>query len=620
MAPPRTASSRRAALTPSHAHSAPQFPLHVLREYALLADGWRGILVGPRGECAWMCAPRWDSEAVFSTLIAGRGMYALTPAQQPFVWGGFYEEGTLIWHSRWVSGSQIIECREALAYPGDPHTAVILRRVMALDGRTRVRAVLDPLAGFGRHRLAHLHRDGAVWTARSGPLHLRWTGARDTAVLPSGALETELSVPDGAHHDLVLEISDQPLDAQPVDADRAWSVTAQAWNRAVPKITGTVADADARQSYAVLRGMTSEGGGMAAGATTGLPERAEAGRNYDYRYAWIRDQCYAGQAVAAVGGHPLLDDSVRFVTERLLADGPQLKPAYTVTGGTVPDERDLDLPGYPGGSAKVGNRANDQFQLDAFGEALLLLAAAADRDRLDTDHWRAVESAVAAIEKRGDDPDAGIWELDDHHWTHSRLTCVAGLRAISVHAPSSQGAQWSGLADRILTDTSAQCLHPSGRWQRAPDDERVDAALLLPAVRGAVPAADPRTLATLDAVLAELGRDGYMYRFRQDERPLDQAEGAFLLCGFITSLALHQQGRAVEANRWFERNRAACGSPGLFAEEYDVTQRQLRGNLPQAFVHAVLLETARTLAHPHSPRPDPSPGQASPRPTTRRTA
>ena len=83
-------------------------------------------------------------------------------------------------------------------------------------------------------------------------------------------------------------------------------------------------------------------------ATMSLPERAGQGRNYDYRYAWIRDQCYTGQAVAVAGPHPLLDDAVRFVTERLLADGPDLKPAYTVAGGAVPGERSLQLPGYPG--------------------------------------------------------------------------------------------------------------------------------------------------------------------------------------------------------------------------------------------------------------------------------
>ena len=129
-----------------------EFPLHVLSEYALLADGERGILVGPRGDFVWMCAPRWDSDAVFSTLIGGAGVYAVTPAEPSFVWGGYYEPGTLIWRSRWVTTAQEIECREALSMPGDPHTAVALRRILAIDGDTQVRVFLDPRAGFGQHR------------------------------------------------------------------------------------------------------------------------------------------------------------------------------------------------------------------------------------------------------------------------------------------------------------------------------------------------------------------------------------------------------------------------------------------------------------------------------------
>ena len=95
---------------------------------------------------------------------------------------------------------------------------------------------------------------------------------------------------------------------------------------------------------------------------------------------------------------------------------------------------------------------------------------------------------------------------------------------------------------------------------------------------------------------ADLVQDHYVYRFRHDRRPLGDAEGAFLLCGFVMALADHQQGHHVEAARWFERSRAACGPPGLYAEEFDVAQRQLRGNLPQAFVHALMLEAAATLA------------------------
>src|SRR5918912_1423304 len=126
---------------------------------------------------------------------------------------------------------------------------------------------------------------------------------------------------------------------------------------------------------------------MVAAATTSLPERAEEGRNYDYRFAWIRDQCYAGQAVARAGAHALMDDAVRFVSEQLLAHGADLRPAYSTRGDPVPD----------------------QVELNAFGELLLLLAAAANHDHLDADGWRSAEVAAQAIASRWQEPDAGIW-------------------------------------------------------------------------------------------------------------------------------------------------------------------------------------------------------------------
>ena len=117
-----------------------------------------------------------------------------------------------------------------------------------------------------------------------------------------------------------------------------------------PSSASTLAPHDTRHAYTVLRGLTSSGGGMVAAATMSLPERASQGRNYDYRYVWIRDQCFTGQAIAAAGAHPLLDDAVSFVSARLLDDGPKLTPAYTTGGGRVPDQRSLHLPGYPGGT------------------------------------------------------------------------------------------------------------------------------------------------------------------------------------------------------------------------------------------------------------------------------
>ena len=570
----------------------------VLREYALLADGERGVLVGPRGDFVWMCFPRWDADAVFSSLIGGRGSYAVTP-RDGFVWGGYYEPGSLIWRSRWVTvDNAIIECREALALPTRGDRAVVLRRVIARQATARVQVVLNPRGAFGDVPLRRLAQDeSGVWSGEAGAIHVSWSGGERAVPGNDGhrgkALRLELELAQGDHHDLVLVLALDGKEAPAPDPAVAWSETEAAWRERVPELEQTVATRDARHAYAVLSGLTSAGGGMVAAATMSLPERAREGRNYDYRYVWIRDQCYMGQAVAKAGAYPLLYDAVRFVRDRLLDEGRQLMPAYTASGGRVPDQRSLGLPGYPGGTDVVGNWVNEQFQLDAFGETLLLLAAAARRDQLDADCWRAAEIAAAAIRDRWNEPDAGIWELEPDQWTHSRLICAAGLRAISACGPGGeQAASWLALADAITADTSSGCLHPSGRWQRSHTDPRLDAALLLPAIRGAIPHDDPRSLATLHAFARELTADGYAYRFRPDERPLGEAEGAFLLCGFIASLAYSQQGDAVSAARWFERNRAACGPPGLFSEEFDVTQRQLRGNLPQAFVHALLLECA----------------------------
>ncbi|MBB5159281.1 glycoside hydrolase family 15 protein [Saccharopolyspora phatthalungensis] len=568
---------------------------HILREYSVLADGYRGAVCGPRGDIVWLCAPLWHDDAVFSRLLGGAGAYVIAPVE-PFAWGGYYEPRSLIWRHRWVTTSTIVECRDALARPGQRDRVVLLRRIEAVEREVRLHVMLDVRAGFGQHPTRDLTLDDAGhWTADSGGLRIRWSGAPN-ATVDNGVLRTEVTVPAGGHHDFVLELSPGRL-GDPVEPEFAWRSTETTWSREVPTFDNLVAPRDAQHACAVLRGLTVPRGGMVAAATMSLPERAEQGRNYDYRYTWIRDQCYAGIAAAAAGEQALLDDAVSFMTERILANGDGLRPAYTAEGGTVPDEQRLvDLPGYPGGQTVArGNRVTRQAQLDCYGELLQLLAEAARYGRLDGDRQRAVQLAVAAIGRHWGEPEAGLWELADDWWTHSRLACVAGLKTAARVAHRSDVPAMLSLADAILAETSRRCLHPDGHWQRSPTRTGPDAALLLPPVRGALPGDDPRTRATIAAVLRDLGEDGYLYRFRHSPQPLESDEGAFLLCGFFMALAENQQGNDTAAMRWFERNRAACGTPGLFAEEYDVRQRQLRGNLPQAFVHALLLESCVRL-------------------------
>ncbi|MEU6284493.1 glycoside hydrolase family 15 protein [Streptomyces sp. NPDC047028] len=568
-------------------------PPWVLRDYATLADGERGALVDPKGRIVWLCAPRWHDDAVFSSLIGGAGHFAVTPTDDWHVWGGYYEDGTLIWVSRWVARDSVVECRDALAMPASSDRLVLLRRMRVERGAARLRMSLDPRPGFGSERVRNARLDGEVWTARAGGLHLRLLGAHRASWGEEG-LRGEFRLAEGEEHDLVLELSERP-GTGPLEPGRLWRETEQQWKDAVPDCSDLAAPRDARHAYAVLRGLTSASGGMVAAATTSLPERANSGRSYDYRFAWLRDQSYAGLAVAAHGPHPLLDSAVRFVSERILVDGDGVRPAYTVAGGPVPGESSLPLPGYPGGSDRIGNAAATQFQLDTFGEALQLFAAAARHDRLTPEAEQAVTVAVDAVERNWQRPDAGLWELDDRWWTHSRLSVVCGLRRIAEVLPGATSERCAQSAEVILAETRRRCLRPDGRWRRAADDDGPEAALLVPLARGCMPAGDSSAATTRAYIEDYLGEDGYLYRFDHEGIPLGEAEGAFLLCGFTMALATHHLGDRQRAWRWFERTRSACGPAGLFAEEYDVHQRQLRGNLPQAFVHAMLLECAARL-------------------------
>lgn len=571
----------------------------ILRLYAMIADGERAALVSPSGEIAWMCMPSWDSAAVFSSLLGGQGFYAVTPVGR-YVWGGYYEMSSLIWRNRWtLSDGSILESRDALAYPGEPQRAILMRRLEVAKGTAKIRVTLDLRHSFGRERPRQVKRDDSgFWTASLKELHMRWSGG-SRADRGKDGLSMEIELGAGQHHDFMLELTTrrQDLDEPPPDIEEKWHATRRSWELALPALDYCAGRRDARHSYAVLRGLTSRSGGMVAAATTSLPERADTGRNYDYRYVWIRDQCWTGQALSVIGPHEMLSDALRFVRERLLEDGPELRPVYAASGGKIDGETELTfLPGYPGGTKiVVGNQASSQFQLDAFGEALLLFAAAARQDVWDNETHRAAEVAAQAIERRWQDKGAGVWETQPRHWTHSRLICAAGLRRMAQFIkPAQLASNWMSLAEAITAETGATAVHRAGFWQRATDDDRLDASLLLSGLRGAVPPKDPRNLSTFRALDRNLVRDGYLYRY-SSTLPLREGEGAFTVCGFWMSMMYLLLEDKINAARWFERTRAACGPPGLYAEEYDVVQRELRGNLPQAFVHGFMLECAAWL-------------------------
>ncbi len=224
----------------------------VLREYAFIADGEPGALIGPDGTIAWMCAPRWDSPAVFAALLGGAGRYSVAPADSWHVWGGYYEGGSLIWCSRWV-GDSVTECREVLALPAGRHRCVILRRIQAADGPARENVVLDVWAVYGRDAMRSLKLAAGSWTGRDGQIRFRWSGASQARPDSDGVLAMTLDLSAGEHHDLVLELSDRPFDQDAPEPDAAWQATQEAWSSAVPGCDDLPAARDARHAYAPAR-------------------------------------------------------------------------------------------------------------------------------------------------------------------------------------------------------------------------------------------------------------------------------------------------------------------------------------------------------------------------------
>ncbi len=300
-------------------------------------------------------------------------------------------------------------------------------------------------------------------------------------------------------------------------------------------------------------------GAMVAAATTALPERAGPGPQLrlplrlDPRPVLHRPGRRRGRQPrpARRRGH------VR------LRPGPGGRGACCArrtpsTATRSPTSAPSALPGYPGAPVRVGNHVNNQFQLDALGECLLLLAAADRAGRLDRDGGRAVECLVEAIEARHGEPDAGIWELEDRRWAHSRLICAAGLRAVAAAERGGPGATLGrGSPTASWPRSTATACTPTDAGSAPRTTPRSTPPCCSPASAAPYP---PTTPQPRDH--ARRRRGPHRRRLRLPvppgpDRPLHEAEGAFVLCGFHLALATLEQGDVTGAVRWFERNRGS---------------------------------------------------------------
>jgi GH15 family glucan-1,4-alpha-glucosidase len=395
------------------------------------------------------------------------------------------------------------------------------------------------------------------------------------------------------------------------DANGSLETTIKWWSDWSAQIkTITEYPAIVSRSLIILEALTyaPSGAGVAA-VTTSLPEVIGGSKNWDYRYAWVRDSTFTINALMNGG---LVDEARAWRDWVLcaLAGRPEnMQIMYGISGERRIDEYELPaLAGYEGSKpVRIGNAAYEQFQLGIYGETMGAIYAAHEHGvEIDASAWAMISILMEHVEKVWDLPDSGIWEsrAEPRHYTHSKVLAWraldAAVKALDAFGYDGPRERWQATADRIHADVCEKGFDKKrDTFVQYYGSKALDAALLIIPLTGFLPADDPRMRGTTDALEAALMDDGFLYRTSED--PETQAkhsddEGAFLACNFWLVENYVMQGRDAEARALFERLIGIANDVGMLAEEYHPTLKRQVGNVPQTLSHASLVNAAVRLA------------------------
>lgn len=583
-----------------------------IERHSMLANGRTVALVTPDAKITWLCHPRPDSPAIFADLLGGSpaGHFTVSPDRNGLPLGQRYRPGTMTVETRW-SGLTVTDWLDT-RIPGQEESTTDSTLVRVLTGTARARVEFAPRPEFGQVSV-HLQPlgDGLLVLGSNEPFALYSPGV-EWEIVRDGSHETARTVIDlaamgglvtlelrfGTHS---LEHHTIPLSERQAAAEAPW----RAW-LAKLRLPHTARDLVARSAL-TLRGLCHEPtGSILAAATTSLPEEIGGVRNWDYRYCWLRDAAMTARTLVDLGSLDEAEAFLRWVdgcVERTGGHPERLHPLYTVEGYELGAEAVLEtLPGYAGSRpVRVGNLANHQLQLDVFGPIADLIAAVADaRGSVRETEWRVLEAMVQAVERRWHEPDHGLWEarIPPRHHVYSKVMCWMTVdRALHVVRQHGGGdrPEWVELRDRIGQHVLTYGWHDGvGAYTVAYGDEDLDASSLWIGLSGLLPDDDPRFLATVLKVEAELRSGPVVYRYLWDDG-LPGREGGFHICTAWLIEAYLRTGRRSDAEELFQQMIDTAGPTGLLPEQYDPIAERGLGNHPQAYSHLGLIRCALLL-------------------------
>ncbi|MGN6798119.1 MAG: glycoside hydrolase family 15 protein [Gaiellaceae bacterium] len=588
-----------------------------IEDYALLGDLQTAALVGRSGSIDWLTFPRFDSSSCFSALLGNRehGRWSIAPLAGGAATDRRYREDTLILESEWQTDGGRVRVIDFM--PPRETKPDIVRIVEGLEGSVRMRTELVIRFDYG---------SVIPWVRRLDEKSLLAIGGPDGLLLRT---PVELAPDDKTH---VAEFVVRAGERVPfvltwfpshedlpetVDGEQALEDTESYWRDWLGgcRYEGQYAGA-VHTSLIVLKALTYRPtGGIVAAPTTSLPERIGGGRNWDYRYCWLRDATFTLYALMNAG---FVDEAAAWRDWLLRAVGGDPANAqimYGIGGQRRIPEYELDwLPGYAGSQpVRVGNAAAEQFQLDVYGEVMDALHQARLHDIGPDQHaWSLQQILLEFLEGAWDRPDEGIWEVRGgrRHFTHSKvLAWVAFDRGVqTVERLGLEGPvdRWRQLCAEIHEEVCREGFNVElNSFTQSYGSSDLDASTLLIPLLGFLPPDDPRVVGTIDAIQRDLMRDGFVERYKTyDENAVDGLvgrEGVFLPCSFWLVDALLMLERDDEARELFEKLLGVSNDLGLLAEEYDPSAKRQLGNFPQAFTHVGLVNSAYNLSHHDSP-------------------
>lgn len=580
-------------------------------DFALIGNCRIAAMLDTKARIVWWCAPRFDSDPVFSRLLAGdeeKGFCDVVLADQVQASASYLRNTAIVETVLTDSQGGIVKVTDFAPrfkqYERIFRPAQLVRRIEQVAGLPRITIRVRPTYDYGRE----------ITEKALGSNHIRYSGGADPIRLSTDAplsyIEHETSF--ALTHTVTMVFGpDEPFRASLETTAREFQDRTRDywldWTRYLALPFEWQA-AVARSAITLKLCSFEETGAIIAAHTTSLPESSGSIRNWDYRYCWVRDAFFVVHALNRLGATQTMESYINYTTNIAFDQAAHLQPVHSIIPGTpLPERIAPNLKGFKNHApVRVGNDAVNQVQHDGYGSVVLGATQMFVDERLpkmgDEALFRRLEVLGRQAARYAFEPDAGLWEFRGRQHTHTysatlcwaacdRLARIAGRLGLArEHAGWT--AEATRIRDRVLHESWSEKRQAIvGAWGLP----QLDASVLLLPELGMIDAHDPRFLKTLDLIGRELMQDGRIMRYTAPD-DFGLPETAFLVCNFWYIDALAQTGRHEEARERFKDVLSHRNAFGILSEDLDAATGELWGNFPQTYSMAGIINSAMRLS------------------------